>query len=210
MIMLANSFSTNSACNSIRFNFSSRLGIDLEGEDTGVIKPIGEWGETELATAAFGQGISATPLQVLEIFSTLANDGVLYKPYVVEKIVAEDREIKTKPRAILRVISAKTAQTVVGMLTQVVEQSKSLSYTLRDRYVIAGKTGTAQIPEGGTYDPNKTNTTFVGFLPKNPLFVMLVKLEEPKTSPYAEVVAVPLWMEIAKELVLQMGIAPDR
>ncbi len=193
-----------------KFNFSSRLGLDLEGEDTGVIKSIGEWGETELATAAFGQGISATPLQVLEIFSTLANDGVLFKPYVVEKIVNQDREIKTKPRAIRRVVSVKTAKTMVEMLTQVVEKSKSPNYTLRDRYVIAGKTGTAQIPEGGTYDPNKTNTTFVGFLPAQPEFVMLVKLEQPKTSPYAEVVAVPLWMEIAKELVLQMGIPPDR
>lgn len=193
-----------------KFNFSSRLGIDLEGEETGIIKPVGEWGETELATAAFGQGISATPLQVLEVFSTLANEGVLLKPFVVEKIVNQDREIKTKPRAIRRVVSAKTALMVVEMLTQVVEKSKSPSYTLRDHYVIAGKTGTAQIPEGGTYDPNKTNATFVGFLPKNPQFVMLVKLEQPKTSPYAEVVAVPLWMEMAKELVIQMGIAPDR
>lgn len=193
-----------------KFGFADTLGIDLEGEDSGVIKPLAEWGPVELTTAAFGQGLSATPLQVVGLFSALANKGELMRPYVVSEIEAQERTIKTKPQKIGQAVSPDTAATVVEMLTSVIEESKSPFYTLRDHYRLAGKTGTAQIPVGGAYDPNQTNATFVGFLPQSRKFVMLVKLERPQTSPYAEVVAVPLWMEIAKDLVIQMGIQPDK
>ncbi len=192
------------------FNFSRPLGIDLEGEESGVIKPVEEWGDVELATAAFGQGLSATPLQVIEIFSTIANDGVLMKPYVVDTIIDKNRIIKTRPQKIHRVISEKTSESLVEMLSAVISQSASPFYTLRDRYIVAGKTGTAEIPVDGSYDANQTNVTFVAFLPRSRDFVMLVKLERPTTSPYAEVVAVPLWMDIAEDLVLQMGVHPDK
>jgi cell division protein FtsI/penicillin-binding protein 2 len=75
---------------------------------------------------------------------------------------------------------------------------------------VAGKTGTAQIPVGGKYDPTKTNATFVGFLPSSPNFVMLVLLRQPSASIYAAETAVPVWMEIAKELTVYYGVEPDK
>ena len=115
------------------------------------------------------------------VFSTIANGGVLVRPHVV----------KGQSTVIRRVISADTSGTVTQMLTSAVDKGESRYYNLK-KYTIAGKTGTAQIAINGSYDPQKTNTTFVGFLPKDPRFVMLIKLERPSSSIYAAETAVPL------------------
>ena len=108
-----------------------------------------------------------------------------------------------------QIVSEKTAKTVTDMLVGVVEKGEFVFAVLKG-YKMAGKTGTAQIAKEGRYDPSKTNCTFVGFAPaSNPKFVMVVKLTEPSSSTYSAETVVPLWMNIAKELFLYFGIAPN-
>ncbi len=193
----------------LRFGLGEVLGIDLEDEDTGIVKELSEWRPVDLATAAFGQGVSMTPLQLAAIFSTIVNDGKMMKPYVVNEIREGGRVIRIKPKELAQVISAKSAEIMVEMLTAAVEGGESKFYNLKTHRV-AGKTGTAQIPVEGRYDPTKTNATFVGFLPSHPNFVMLVLLRQPSASIYAAETAVPMWMEITKELTVYYGIEPDK
>jgi len=190
------------------FGFGKRTEIELEGEDTGVIRDYETWTDIDLATASFGQGLSATPLQVINGFNVFANGGFLLQPKIVSKIIDEDEVIEMPTKQIDRVISKETADTMTSMLNSAAESGEA-SYFMIKNYKISGKTGTAQIPVGGKYDPEKTNATFVGYLTESKKFTMLVKLEEPRASVYAAETAVPLWMDIADELVKYFGIPPD-
>jgi len=182
----------------LKFGLGEPAGIDLEGEDTGVVKEASEWRAIDLATAAFGQGISATPLQVASAFAVVANDGVLMRPYLVDRILDGDKAIEIQPQKVRRVLSSDSAEVILKMLEAAVEGGESRFYNLPN-YKVAGKTGTAQIPREGRYDPRKTNATFVGFFAKSKKFVMLVRLEEPSSSIYAAETAVPTWMQVSRK-----------
>lgn len=191
------------------FGMGSILGIELEGEDTGIIRDNNIWTDIDLATIAFGQGISATPLQVLNGFNAIANGGNLMRPRIVTKIEEDEKTLEIKPKILRRVISEGTSDTMINLLTLAVEGGESEYFNIKG-YSVAGKTGTAQIPEGGKYNPSKTNATFVGFLPNNMKYTMIVKLEEPSSSIYAAETSVPLWMKITEDLVKYYGIPPDK
>ncbi|HXK52709.1 MAG TPA: penicillin-binding protein 2 [bacterium] len=190
------------------FGLGNVTGIELEGEDTGLIKDADTLTNIDLATMSFGQGMSATPLQVLNAFNSIVNGGNLMRPRIVQKIIESDRVIDIPAQVLRRVISKEASATMTGMLTQAVSGGESRYFNLKG-YDIAGKTGTAQIPVNGKYDPSKTNATFIGYLPTSKKFTMLVKLQEPSSSTYASETAVPLWMQIANDLVNYYGIAPD-
>lgn len=194
----------------LNFGFGKRLGIDLEGEEAGLVKEQKEWRPVDLANAGFGQGVGVTALQMADAYAAIANGGVLMKPYVVEKIVDPNgRGVKFSPTPIKRVISPKTSELMVELLRAAAEGGESIILR-KYHYSVAGKTGTAQIPVGGRYDPNKTNVTFVGFFIKGSPFVMLIELSEPKTSTFSATTVVPLWIEAASELAPLFGILPDR
>jgi len=193
----------------LKFGLGETLGIDLEDEDTGIVKELSEWRPIDLANAAFGQGVSMTPLQLASIFSTIVRKGVMMRPYLVDEIHEGDKVIQTKPKKLAQVLSEQSADIMVEMLTAAVEGGESKFYNL-ETHRVAGKTGTAQIPVEGRYDPTKTNCTFIGFLPSYPEFVMLVLLRQPSASIYAAETAVPTWMEIARELTVYYGIEPDK
>ena len=190
------------------FGFGVVTGISLEGEDSGTMRDPNEWTDIDLATAAFGQGISATPLQVLNAFNTIANGGLLMQPRIVSQIIDEHKTLDLPVKSIRRVMSKKSADTVSDMLVQAVEGGESKFFNIKN-YLIAGKTGTAQIPVNGKYDPQKTNATFVGYLANSKKFSMIVRLDRPETSVYAAETAVPLWMSIASDLVTLYSIPPD-
>lgn len=195
-----------------KFGLGELTGVTLEGENTGLLRDFSEWSDIDLATASFGQGISASVLQLAMAFSVFDNNGILMKPKIVSKIIDNNRTIDFSPEQRRRVISPQTTKTLIPMLISAVDKGESRFFNVKG-YTIAGKTGTAQIAINGKYDPNKSNATFVGFLPNSPSetkFVMVVKLEEPKASIYAAETAVPLWMSILKELVLYYKISPDR
>lgn len=190
------------------FGLGSVSGIELEGEDTGVVRNHKDLTAIDLATISFGQGISATPLQVLNAFNTIANGGNLMQPRIVSKYVDADSSIEIPVKVNRRVISQATSDTMVELLTLAVEGGEAKYFNIKN-YHIAGKTGTAQIPVNGKYDPKQTNATFVGFLTNSRKFSMIVKLEKPTSSTYAAETAVPLWMDIARELVKLYGIPTD-
>ena len=191
------------------FGYGKKTGIELQGEDTGILPEVSEWSDITLANISFGQGISATPLQVLNAFNVIANGGDLYQPLIISKIDDGKKILEMKPKKIRQVISGETAKEMVIMLENAAVSGEAKFYVLKD-YKIAGKTGTAQVPEKGGYSADKTNATFVGFLSGDRRISMIVKLEEPKTSVYASLTSVPLWMDIMSELVKFYGIAPDR
>lgn len=193
------------------FGLGRKVGIDLEGEEQGIIYTKTPLKDIELANASFGQGISFTPLQVVMAFSAIANDGYLMTPKVVSEIDLSNGDIrKIEDRILSRPITQSTADTMVKMLTDTVSGGEAKFFVTK-KYQVAGKTGTAQIPVKGGYDPTRTNATFVGFFPSYKNFVMLVKLEEPRDpSGYAAETAVPLWMKISEDLANYYNLPPDK
>jgi len=193
------------------FGISSKTGIDLEGEESGTMPDNSAWTDIGLANISFGQGLSATALQVLNSFNSLINGGNLLEPKIISKIkdTKDNSQIFLDTKVKRRVISEETSNTMINVLEQSALGGEAKYFVLKN-YKIAGKTGTAQIPVDGTYDPKKTNATFVGYLSGSKKFSMIVKLQEPQTSTYASETAVPLWMDIAKELINFYNLPPDK
>jgi cell division protein FtsI/penicillin-binding protein 2 len=193
------------------YGIDETTGIDLQGEVSGTMRPKDQWGAIDLATASFGQGISVTPIQLLTAVSAIANGGNLMRPYVVDKIITDDgKEIAIKPQVKRRVIKESTSQIMTWMMVNAVENGES-KWTKIDGYKIAGKTGTAQIPVAGHYDPKNTNASFVGFFPADkPRFAILVIVNKPKTSIYGSETAAPIFFQIAQDLINEYNIPPSQ
>ncbi|MDZ4231995.1 MAG: penicillin-binding protein 2, partial [Candidatus Pacearchaeota archaeon] len=193
-----------------RFGFLRPTGIDLPGEAFSENREFRKGYEINFVTAAFGQGIEMTPLQIARAFTALANNGVMTTPYVAE--LAGDRALgpQEDPQ---RVISAKTASQITSMLVSVTEHGYAKSARVPGYYV-AGKTGTAQIsysalgiPKAGYSE--KTNQSFIGYAPAfNPRFLVLIKLQNPETNT-AEYSAVPIFQKLAKYIIDYYEIPPD-
>jgi cell division protein FtsI/penicillin-binding protein 2 len=182
-------------------------GITLEGEGQSIIPYQNDWLPVTLATAAFGQGISITPLQLLEMMQTIANDGVQMKPTILSSVGKNGVITTVKPEESGRIFSQSTTDKAVMMLEETVKKGEFRRLALQG-YELAGKTSTSQIPIAGGYDPDSTITTFVGFAPaKAPKFIMLAKLDKPSINNSAETV-VPMWMKMAEDLFHYYGIAP--
>jgi cell division protein FtsI/penicillin-binding protein 2 len=196
-----------------KFGFGKITGIDLPHEKSGNINRLSEKQEIYSVTASFGQGITVTPLQMLNAFGAIANKGQLMRPYVVDEIrFADGRAEKTRPTIIRQVFTSQVARTLSAMLVSVVERGHGKRAGVAGYYV-AGKTGTAQVPmqNKAGYDPHKTIGTFVGFAPVDqPKFVMLAKIDEPKGVTFAENSAAPLFGEIAKFLLEYYQVPPER
>ena len=197
-----------------RYGFGERTGIELEGESEGNISNLHGKNIKDIysATASFGQGISASPLQMINSYAVLANGGILMKPFLVKEIVHNDgkRDI-TKPVQIRRVITERTAALITGMLVNVVEKGHAKGAQLKG-YYIGGKTGTAQVASDSDRGyGGKTIHTFIGFMPANdPKFVMLTKLDNPRDAKFAESTAVPLFADIAEFIVRYYQIPAER
>jgi len=192
-----------------RFGFGKLTGIDLQGETAPPLRNRNEWSDVDLATASFGQGIAVTPIQLIKAVGAIANRGIMVKPVVVDKVLIDgvNKDIKTQSEG--RVISEKAALEITAMMVEAAKNGES-KWTYLKGFKVAGKTGTAQIPIAGHYDPEKTMASFIGFAPyDDPKFVMLVVLSEPSSSPWASETAAPLWYNIAKDLFLFYGIHPD-
>jgi len=191
------------------FGFGKPTGIDLQEETSPPLRPDREWKPIDLATASFGQGIAVTPLQMVRAVGVIANRGRMVKPFLVKKIIGEDKEKEISLPEGVRVIKASTAAVITEMMVNAVDNGEA-KWAKPKGFRIAGKTGTAQIPVAGHYDEEKTIASFVGFAPAdNPKFVMLVTLREPTSSPWGSETAAPLWFDIAKELFTYYGILPE-
>lgn len=188
-----------------KFGFGEKTGIDLQEEITPALRA--KWGDIDYATSSFGQGIAVTSIQMLAAVGALANGGVLMEPHLVQSVIG-DKEIVIPPKSRGEVISKEAAERITRLMIQAVEQGEA-KWAAPKGYIVAGKTGTAQIAVEGHYDKEKTTASFVGFAPAlDPKFVMIVKLSEPQSSQWAAETAAPLWFDIAKKLLIRYNIPP--
>lgn len=193
------------------FGFGSLTDIEQAGEAVGNISNLDKSAEIYLATASFGQGISVTPIQLITAVAAIANQGKLIKPYLVDKIIKEDGTIiQNQPKFIRQVISPSTAINLSAMMVSVLENGYGKLARVPG-YWIAGKTGTAQVasPAGGYSE--KTIHSFIGFAPSdNPVFVGLVKVNDPKKGRFAESTAAPIFGKIAEYILKYYGVPPNK
>ena len=196
-----------------KFGFSKKTGIDLVGEIKGNLSNLNTKRDIEYATASFGQGIAITPMELATALSSIANGGKLMRPYVVEKFIYSDgREEIVMPEIVGQAISSETADKLTKMLIDVVENGYGKKAGVSG-YFVAGKTGTAQVPDNdsGGYSPDKTIHSFGGFFPAfNPKFLILIKLDNPQKIRFAADSVTPVFSEIAKYILNYYEIAPTR
>lgn len=193
------------------FGFDEPTGVDLVGEVGGNLSNIRENREINFATAAFGQGIAVTPLQMVAAISAIANEGKMMKPYLVEKIVDKNGQEKvTEPQVIRQPISAQTASKLTAMLVSVVRNGYDKIKI--PNYFIAGKTGTAQIPsEDKRGYSDETIHSFVGYAPAyNPKFFIFIKMDKPHGINYASDSLAPTFAEITQYLLNYYEIPPEQ
>ena len=192
-----------------KFGFGKKTGIGLDTETAGDISSLSKSSEIYFAVGSFGQGFTATPLQLITAYAALANNGRMPKPYIIDEVRHPNGQIeKTEPQTEV-VISPNADKLITAMLISVVERGGS-KVTKLDNYYVAGKTGTAQIASRGEYSADETNHTFVGYFPaSDPKLVLFVKYETPKAD-WAESTVAPVFKDVAKFSLDYYGIPGDK
>lgn len=191
-----------------KFGFNTKSGIDLNGEEKGLLKEVKRWSGRSLPTLSFGQEISTTPLQIVNAFCSIANGGTLLKPKLIKSIDNNDLPEKSIVR---KVMSEETAAKVRKVLKGVVDNGTGKSAKV-DGYSVAGKTGTAQKrdPKTGKYSTEHYYASFCGMIPADkPEIVILVALDEPTGSYYAASVVAPVFNKIAQRALTYLQIPKD-
>ncbi|MCK5607251.1 penicillin-binding protein 2, partial [Candidatus Pacearchaeota archaeon] len=167
----------------MNFGFGEYTNIRLEGEAKGIVDYYKRWSKAQMLTTSFGQGIVATPLQVLAAWSALANGGKLMQPFIIDSIIRKDEVIQTEPQIIKRVVSEETSSIITSMLINSVRNGVARPADIPG-YLIAGKTGTSQVAgKSGKYleGEGSTITSFAGYAPAlEPRFIMIVKFDRPR------------------------------
>ena len=197
-----------------KFGFGKKTGIDLNGEATGILFPLSKVGPVELATTAFGQGVSVTAIQQITAVSAAINGGTLYKPYIVKSIVEPNtNEIikENHPQKVRQVISADSSAQVRNALETVVAYGTGRNAYI-DGYRVGGKTGTAQKVKNGVYMSGNYIVSFIGFLPAdNPQVVVYVAIDNPKgVTQYGGTVAAPIAKNILTDAISALNIEKSK
>ena len=189
------------------FGFGDKTGIELPGEAKGILPAINKVGPVELSTISFGQGITATPLQLITAISAIANNGKLMKPHIVKAIVDNNKNVikEYEPQIVRQVVSEKTSQTLRGILERVVTYGTGRSAYI-EGYRVAGKTGTSE-----KYQEGKYIASFVGFAPAdNPVVSVLVVIDEPNSySYYGGTIAAPVAKQILEDTLRYLDVKPQ-
>lgn len=191
-----------------KFGFGKKTGIDLNGEGTGIIFKRDKIGPVELATTAFGQGISVTALQQVTAVSAVINGGNLYKPYIVSS-VGETKYSPTLKK--YNLIKKETSELVKYALESVVANGSGRNAYI-ENYRIGGKTGTAQkVGSDGRYMSGNYVLSFIGFLPAdNPQFVVYIAIDHPKgVTQYGGVVSAPIAKNVFKDIISIYNLKED-
>lgn len=195
----------------IRFGIGHPTGIDLSGEAGGRLRVPGDadWYTVDLATNSFGQGVTATPIQMMMAASAIANDGTMVTPHLLYGMVRDDRQYNFPSQDSGRPIKPETAHELNEMLANSLHGADSLA--ILPGYRLAGKTGTAEIPtEYGGYSSSATNASFIGWGPvDDPQFMVYVWLEEPSASIWASQTAAPVFAQVADVTTQILNIPPD-
>jgi cell division protein FtsI/penicillin-binding protein 2 len=183
------------------FGFDARTGIGLPGEVSGDLRQLGPGnGQVNFATASFGQGVAVTPIEMLQSFGAVANGGTLMRPYI---------DAAEEPQKVRQVVSPEAARQAAQMMVAAVDNSRVAAIS---GFSVAGKTGTAQIPNSvsGGYTDDVIHT-YIGFLPaSDPKVIIFLKLDKPAGAPLAGGTVVPVFQKFAQFLINYYNIPPDR
>lgn len=209
------------------FGLGRKSGIELPGEETGIIPNWQRWDKVKWSRAPIGQGVAVTAIQMAAAYAAIGNDGELLRPYIVEKIVQHDGEViyQHAKEVVGRPITPSTARKVRDMMTGVAKKGGTAKRAAVPGYTIAGKTGTAQMKEGRGYSSTAYNASFIGIIPAvAPEVVILVTYQKPyycRSKSVSESVGVPIFnhqgglcaaptfSQIAKSVLRYLEIAPD-
>ena len=193
-----------------KFGFSDKTGIDLPGELSGNILNLNTNRDINYATASFGQGMAITQMQLVAAVGVFANKGKLMKPYIVDEIKLPDGTTqKINPKEVRQVVSPETASKITSMMVGVVGQGFD-KHAGVEGYQVAGKTGTAQLPDSKGGYSEEVIHSFIGFAPaSDPKFLILIKIEKPKGNKFAANTLPPFFGELANYLLNYYEIPPD-
>jgi cell division protein FtsI (penicillin-binding protein 3) len=197
-----------------RFGFGARTEVDLPAETEGILRNYTRWYDMDAATISFGQGMSATSLQLASAMASIANGGKLMKPLLVSRITntAGDTVETFGPTVKRQVVPGHVARLVGDMLTAVTAQGGTGEAAAIDGFVVAGKTGTAQKADyaKGGYAEGQWTSTFVGFVPaQQPRIVLAVVVDEPVIDHFGGTVAGPVFRRVAEGALRHMGVMPS-
>jgi cell division protein FtsI (penicillin-binding protein 3) len=197
------------------FGFGERTGIDLPGDDAGLLWKPESWSKLSITRIAMGHEVAVTAMQILSAVSAIANDGVRMRPFVIQKVVNAQGEIleETLPQELSRPIRPETAKLMRRLLARVTQPGGTGTKAAIPGYLVAGKTGTAQkvnLEQGGYYQ-GRYISSFVGFLPvENPAVSIIVVADDPQQSGYyGGTVCAPYFREIADQTVRYLRIPPE-
>jgi cell division protein FtsI/penicillin-binding protein 2 len=193
-----------------RFGFGENTHSGLGGEAEGLLRTNKDpgWYSSDLATNSYGQGIAATPLQVITAISSVINGGRLMRPYLVQEVESQEDDRIYEPVVVRRTISEATSATMVQMLNAVVDGVPAHRAQVRG-YHVGGKTGTTLVSIPTGYALDSTLATFVGFAPvEDPAFIMLVKIDQPQDDPLGGIVAAPVFGRLAPSILAYLNVRP--
>jgi cell division protein FtsI (penicillin-binding protein 3) len=206
------------------FHFGERLGLDIPGEETGILNSLKDWSKISITRVGMGHEIGVTALQIVSMINTIACNGVQMKPWIIKRVTAPDGTVLQEygPEELGRPLSPSTARSMRGLLARVTEEEGTGVKAAVEGYRVAGKTGTAQKirppEEGGGYYSKNFISSFVGFLPaENPEISIIVVADDPgeytesgrKIKYYGGTVCGPAFKEIAEFAVRYLRISPD-
>jgi cell division protein FtsI (penicillin-binding protein 3) len=192
------------------FGFGQKTGIDLPAEEKGIFRSASSWSRISLASLSIGYEISVTPIQMLQAINTVANGGVVTLPRIVKQVLNSSSADQRKPPSFNRVVSEETALALSAFLEKAVREGTGQAAHIKG-YRIIGKTGTAQKfdPSIKAYTSSAHVASFVGFLlEEEPLFSMIVVIDDPQGQYYGGQVAAPLFRQISSQLLHYLRIPP--
>lgn len=198
-----------------RFGFGTATGVWLPGEVSArrYVHPVKSWSKVSIAQIPMGQGISVTGLQMIMALCAIANNGLLMRPMLVDRLEDRDHNVVFKyyPQRVRQVITPVTAKMMVTALKTVVLPEGTAPKAALEHYTVAGKTGTAQKVEQGVYVHDKHFASFVGFFPADyPEVCISVMMDEPNHGYFGGQTAAPIFRQIAERTANYLGIPPDR
>jgi cell division protein FtsI (penicillin-binding protein 3) len=192
-----------------QFGFGEKSLVNLPGEEDGMIRPPKKWTKPSHDSLAFGQEVTATPLQLLTAYAAMANGGWLMRPRVVEHIVQDEEFQFFAPHARHRVLSPQTLERMNEILVGVVERGTGKQAAV-EGYTVAGKTGTSQKVEHGTYSHSKVLASFVGYVPAEaPQLAIIVIIDEPRVAKWGGEAAAPVFKRVAQQALYYLQV-PSR
>lgn len=186
------------------FGFGKPTGIEIPGEESGVLRPLSEWSKADITRVAMGHTVSVTALQMLNMLCCIGNDGVLLKPHLVRKVVGKDGVVlmENKPEVVAQPISAATAKLMRNMLVAVTREGGTGTRAAAKGFNVAGKTGTAEKIKDGRYMANQNIVSFMGVLPaERPEIGIIVVLDDPQPLATGSMAAAPVFAQIAETVV---------